>query len=212
MEGILDGETISAETDGDGAVLISGKGIFGENLTASTEDGDIVVDTECRSDNVYFTTKNGDIHTNSQMFNKTCAFNINDRGDISAEKISTGELEVSVRKGNVDIFVESITSDSSIAVTSGKVNLTVPLKCSFKLWLSAPMTNIASKIQNSGELILSEDNGNEEFSTENTSKNGQVPILRVGVHQGSIQVNVAEKDQDGAPAAVKNFDSATETS
>ena len=170
---------------------------------------------ECRSDNVYFTTNNGDIHTNSQMFNKTCAFNINDKGDINAERIVTGELEVSVRKGTVDIFVESISSDSSIAVTSGKVNLTVPLKSSFKLWLSAPITNIASKIQNSGELILSKENGNEEFSTENTSKNGKVPILRVGVHQGSIQVNVAEKDQDPDQNAVKKlgFDnSATETS
>ena len=92
----------------------------------------------------------------------------------------------------------------------GKVNLTVPIKTPFKLWLSAPMTNIAHKLQNFGELVLSVENGNEEFSTENTSKNGQVPVLRVHVSQGSIHVNVAKENED----QFENFgiDSATESS
>ena len=143
------------------------------------------------------------------MFNKSCSFNILEKGDVSA-KVTVGQLDVAVRRGTVDLFVESINTDSTILLTSGKVNLTIPLKSSFKVWLSAPMTNIAPQLQNSGELILSRDNGNEEFSTENTAKNGQVPILRVRVDQGSIQVNVAEKDEDRAVRL--GFDSATETS
>jgi len=208
MDGIIDGDTINAETDGDGDVVITGKGIFGDNLTVSTQYGDIFVDAECRNDSVNLTTDEGSIQA-QKMFNKSCSFNILEKGDVSA-KVNVGQLDVAVRRGTVDLFVESITTDSTILLTSGKVNLTIPLKSSFKVWLSAPMTNIAPQLQNSGELILSRDNGNEEFSTENTAKNGQVPILRVRVDQGSIQVNVAEKDEDRAVRL--GFDSATETS
>lgn len=208
MDGIIDGDTINAETDGDGDVVITGKGIFGDNLTVSTQYGDIFVDAECRNDSVNLTTDEGSIQA-QKMFNKSCSFNILEKGDVSA-KVNVGQIDVAVRRGTVDLFVESITTDSTILLTSGKVNLTIPLKSSFKVWLSAPMTNIAPQLQNSGELILSRDNGNEEFSTENTAKNGQVPILRVRVDQGSIQVNVAEKDEDKAVRL--GFDSATETS
>jgi len=209
MDGIIDSDVITAETDADGDVIITGKGTVGENLTASTLYGDIIVDAECRHDNVTLMTEEGSIQA-QKLLNKICTLNVNVRGEINA-KVNVGQLNVTVRRGSVDLFVESITTDSTILIKEGgKVNLTVPLKIPFKLWLSAPMTNIAPKLQNSGELVLSVENGNEEFSTENTAKNGQVPVLRVQVNQGSIHVNVAQKSEDRD----ENFgiDSATETS
>ena len=125
-------------------------------------------------------------------------------------KVNVGQLDVSVRQGDIDINVESITADSKIVLSSGKVNLVIPFKSPFKLYLSSPMINISPKLQNLGELFLSSENGNEEFSTENTAKNSQVPILRVLVDQGSIHVNVDEKDKDRAVR--KGYDSATENS
>ena len=209
MNGIIDSDVITAETDADGDVIITGKVIVGENLTVSTMYGDIIVDSECRNDFVNFNTEEGAIQA-QKLSNKVCNLNVEKMGEINA-KANVGQLNVNVRRGSVDIFVESITTDSSILIKEGgKVNLTVPIKTPFKLWLSAPMTNIAPKLQNFGELVLSVENGNEEFSTENTSKNGQVPVLRVHVSQGSIHVNVAKENED----QFENFgiDSATESS
>ena len=190
-------------------MIITGKGIVGENLTASTLYGDIIIDAESRNDNVTLITEEGAIQAKN-LCNKITTLNVEKMGDISA-KVNTEQLNVTVRRGSVDIFVERITCDSSILIKEGgKVNLTVPSGTPYKVWLSAPILNISPKIQNLGELKLSTGNGNEEFSTENTAKNGTLPpVLRVHVSQGSINVIVDGKNQE---LYEKYSDSATETS
>ena len=115
---------------------------------------------------------------------------------------------MSVNKGKVDLSIECLNLDSSVAVHTGDVTLRVPLKTPFKFRLSAPMTNIEPQLQNSGEFNLSKESGNEIFTTEDSTTNRNIPVLSVVVHQGTINVAVSNRDNEKSLGydSVKNSD------
>lgn len=203
LDGLIDG-AVNIETGGEGEIFANCKGIYGESFIATADNGDIHMDTECRSDELYLATNDGNI-TAKELLCSSVSLHVNEKGDINA-KVNGGKLEVSVNKGSVNLSLDNLALESSIAVHSGDVNLRIPLKTPFKLRLSAPMTNVEPKLQNSGEFCLSKDSGNEVFSTEGASRNGHAPILSVVVQNGSINVAVREDDVDKS----LGYDSVTE--
>lgn len=196
-DGVVDGKII-AETYGDGDFVAKGTGIYGPSLIASTNDGDISLWSEIRSEECLLSTKNGHI-TCRDINGSHVTLLVSEAGNVFAN-INGGSISATVTNGSVQGSVKNITEDSVITVTKGDVFVSIPTKCRFKLKVSAPMTEIAPKLQNTGELSLSKETGFEEFSTVDASSEPIIPTLTISAYQGTVHVSVFEADSNEVSA------------
>jgi hypothetical protein len=201
-DGIVDGK-ITAETFGDGDFFAKGTGIYGNSLVVNTDEGDINLWSECRSDECFLSTKRG--HIAARELN--CSHSnlvIEEVGNVNAN-VMGGTVSVTVTNGVVYASVDALEEDSSIAVAKGDVYLTLPPKCNFRIRVSCPTANIAPRLLNAGELSLSKETGFEEFT--NVNVNEAVPTLHISVLQGSVNVAVTQSEQENSAAF--GYDSVT---
>lgn len=207
---IIDGHNdgrISAETSGDGDVMIRSGSLVGSSLAVATEDGDIGINADLRSNNVYLATKRGNIgiaEVNGAKVNLVVA----EEGDVCLNLIS-GCVTASVGRGDFVATVHNLEKNSSIHVEEGNIHVSIPAKSSslFKLEARAPLTEVAPRLLNAGEMRLSKD-GLEEFSSECDLKN--MPKLEVTVKKGTVTVTMIKKDEE-QPVEQYGYDSADQT-
>ena len=147
-------------------------------------------------DECFLSTRNGNITAKEQLATHTTIF-VSETGLLTAN-VFGGSIEASINHGDAYIFVADLLDDSEITVSKGDVQVTVPTaNCNFKLSVTAPMANIAPKLQNSGHLSLCQETGMELFSTED-SKVESLPTLTIKVSQGTVNLAVAEKETNKA--------------
>ena len=191
LDGIIDGN-VMVETFCDGDVSFQGSTVYGGSLVVSTDDGDINLWTEVQADECLLSTRNGNITAKEQLATHTTIF-VSETGLVTAN-VFGGSLEASINQGDAYFFVTDLSNDSEISVNKGDVQVTVPThNCSFKLRVTAPMSNIAPSLQNSGHLSLCHETGLEVFSTEDSKVDESLPTLTIKVSQGTVNLAVAEK-------------------
>ena len=196
LDGIIDGN-VMVETFCDGDVSFKGSTVYGGSLVVSTDDGDINLWTEVQVDECFLSTRNGNITAKEQLATHTTIF-VSETGLVTAN-VFGGSIDANLNHGDAYIFVSALSDDSEINVSKGDVQVTVPnANCSFKLRVSAPMANIAPKLQNSGHLSLCQETGSELFSTEDSKAAELCPTLTIKVSQGTVNLAVAEKETNKA--------------
>lgn len=209
VDGIIDGH-IGIDAENESEVHMVGKAVFASQIHVRTQEGDMNIKSEVYAKTCNLITTCADISVHDLRATDMNIF-VGAKGDVNGT-LHGGKVKVSIAKGNANINLGNITSNSVIHVACGEVNLQIlPEKPQYKLRLSAPMTNMSPKLQNSGELSLCTKTGNQVFTNENSSlKDGKkLPLLTVQVDQGVINVAVNEKNDESNSGL--SLDTVTET-
>ena len=205
--GILDGNVV-AELMGDGDFFATI--MAGPSATVTTESGDINIWEECRCERSHFFTRCGNISA-SDLHNQNF-MSIKEEGNIDANLIE-GSISAVVRKGDIELTIDALSDHSTLHVTEGDITVHIPSKPGFRINATAPETDVAPSIVDTGEVFACDTEGYETFTTtgiepaekgskdEASSKPKVIsfhetePTLNMITNKGKIKIAIKESEQ-----------------
>ena len=187
-EGLLDGNVL-VDVRGNGDVVA--KHVDGPAFVTKTDMGDINILGECRSSMSHFCVNAGNVYVR-QLYGNSYTL-IQKVGFVTLNLIE-GSATAIVSVGGAFCSFEDLTSDSTIKVGEGDVNVSIPSKHNFRLDISAHNTCLETKLLNCGDVLISEDGLQERFKCGCSEGNtdSSIPLLTIEAPKGKVTVQFSD--------------------
>jgi len=164
---------------GDGNV--KGKGRFlGPQLEVTTDAGDINI-SSCYSDQSKFVTRRGSMELKN-MHNISSVY-VSEEGNVMMQGLD-GTTEVRISKGNLDMGVSRVRSESKVEVSEGNIVLKLSPTHPLQLRMAGKEIKADSFFGQLGEVVEVE--GGQEFNAATAGVEG--PVLHVLAPAGKVEV------------------------
>jgi len=164
---------------GDGNV--KGKGRFlGPQLEVTTDAGDINI-SSCYSDQSKFVTRRGSMELKNM--HNISSVEVSEEGNVMMQGLD-GTTEVKILKGNLDMGVSRVRTESKVEVLEGNIVLKLSPTHPLKLRVAAREMNVDSYFGQLGQV--EEVEGGQELNAATAGVEG--PLLHVLAPSGKVEV------------------------
>jgi len=149
--GAIQGSISIVTGDGD---VTSDKRFIGPTLDITTDSGDIKV-ASCYAEQSKFSTNRGNLFLRN-IHNESYVA-VYEEGDVTMQGLD-GSTNVFIKKGNLDIHVSHVTSESVVHVEEGDINLKLTDTFPLKVCITANEIELAENFEQYGTVVRKEDN------------------------------------------------------
>ena len=175
--GSVQGRVYVSTEDGN----VRGKGRFlGPQLEITTDAGDINI-SSCYSDRSKFVTRRGSMELKNM--HNISSVEVSEEGNVMMQGLD-GTTEVKISKGNLDMGVSRVRSESKVEVLDGNVTLKLSPSHPLQLRVAAREIEVDSHFGQLGEV--GEVKEGQEFNAATAGVEG--PLLHVIAPAGKVEV------------------------
>ena len=179
--GAIQGRVTISSGEGD---VTSDKRFLGPSLAITTDTGDISV-SSCYSDQSKFSTKTGNLDLRNVHNESHVA--VNEEAEVKMTGLD-GTANVFMKKGNLDVQVSQVRSESRIHVEEGDISLKMADSHPLKLCVTGTEVETDDKFSKYGDIETKEDDKHQHYLGK-IQPDQFSPLCQVLADRGKVSIS-----------------------